>query len=178
MKLSVRELVIAALMSALFCILGPLSIPIGPIPLSLTGLVLYMSLYITGRKMTAIAYLIYLIIGMIGLPVFSGYAGGLGKVIGPTGGYLAGYIFTALISGTVIDKYYNNRIISIIGMYIGLIFLYAFGTLWYAIINEGNTVLEILKICIIPFIPADSIKIILSAFLGPILKERIKNAQN
>lgn len=174
MKLSTHELVLTALVSAVFCILGPLSIPIGPVPISLTGLALYMSLYIIGGKMSTIAYMIYLIIGIIGLPVFSGYAGGLGKIMGPTGGYLAGFIFTALLSGAVIDRFHNNKIISIMGMYAGLIVLYAFGTIWFAFLNEGNSVYEILKICVIPFIPADSIKIIISAFLGPMLKKRIK----
>lgn len=174
MKLSTYELALTALVSAVFCIMGPLSLPIGPVPISLTGLVLYLSLYIIGCKKTFIAYGIYMLMGAIGLPVFSGFAGGLGKIMGPTGGYIAGFFFTALLSGAVIDRYYSNKIISVLGMYAGLIVLYAFGTAWFALISDDNTVYEILKKCVIIFIPGDSIKILISAFMGPVLKKRIK----
>ncbi len=178
MKASVYDLVSTALVAALFCILGPLSIPIGPVPLSLTGLALYLSLYIAGCKKTLVAYIVYLLIGIIGLPVFSSFSGGLGKILGPTGGYLAGFVFTAFLSGIVIDRFYKNKLLCIAGMYAGLVVLYAFGTAWFAFINDSqaNTVYDILKLCVIPFIPGDSIKIIISAFLGPVLRDRIKKS--
>lgn len=172
MKLSTHELVITALFTAIFCILAPMSMPIGPVPISLTGLVLYLSLYVIGCKKTVIAYIIYLILGIIGLPVFSGFTGGLGKLIGPTGGYLAGFIFTALLSGIIIDKFYFNRLLSVLGMLIGLILLYAFGTAWFCFINNGKTVYEILMLCVVPFIPFDIIKILISAFLGPVIRNK------
>ncbi len=152
--------------------LGPLSVPIGPVPISLTGLVLFISLYVIGCKKTVMAYLLYLLIGAVGLPVFSGYAGGLGKLIGPTGGYLAGFIFTALLSGIIIDKFYNKKAISILGMLLGILVLYAFGTLWFVITNDGYAVKEILMLCVIPFIPFDIAKILIAAFLGPVVKNR------
>ena len=87
-KVSIYQMAAAALMTALMCALGPLSIPIGPVPISLTNFVIYIAIYLLGTKSGTISYCLYLLIGMVGLPVFSGYSGGLSKLAGPTGGYL------------------------------------------------------------------------------------------
>ena len=81
----------SALMTAIICILGPLSLPIGPVPVSLTNLAIYLTMYILDWKAGTIAYCLYMLIGLIGLPVFSGFAGGPGKLFGPTGGYIPTY---------------------------------------------------------------------------------------
>lgn len=80
---------------------SPLSIPIpiSPVPITLTNLVLFISLYILSWKEALISYILYLLLGICGLPVFSGFSGGIGKLAGPTGGYLAGFIFLILIAG-------------------------------------------------------------------------------
>ena len=82
-----------AIMAALMCILGPMSIPIGLVPISFTNLVIYITVYLLGRKKGVISYVIYLLLGVFGLPVFSGYSSGLAKLGGSTGGYLIGFIF-------------------------------------------------------------------------------------
>ena len=79
-----------AIMTAVMCILGPLSIPIGPVPITLTNLAIYLAMYILGTKRGSAAVCLYLLIGLAGLPVFSGFTGGPGKLLGPTGGYLIG----------------------------------------------------------------------------------------
>ena len=88
---------VTALMTAVTCILAPLSIPIGPVPISLTNLAIYISLYLLGWKRGTISYLIYLLIGLVGIPVFSGFTGGPAKLAGPTGGYIIGFIAMAII---------------------------------------------------------------------------------
>ena len=97
------EITITALMAAVTCILAPLSIPIGPVPISFTNLAIYLSLYLLGWKKGTISYLIYLLLGLVGLPVFSGFTGGPAKLAGPTGGYIIGFIAMAIIAGLVID---------------------------------------------------------------------------
>ena len=87
---------VTALMTAVTCILAPLSIPIGPVPISLTNLAIYISLYLLGWKRGTISYLIYLLIGLVGIPVFSGFTGGPAKLAGPTGGYIIGTVSGAL----------------------------------------------------------------------------------
>ena len=86
------EITMTALMAAVTCILAPLSIPIGPVPISFTNLAIYLSLYLLGWKKGTISYLIYLLLGLVGLPVFSGFTGGPAKLAGPTGGYIIGFI--------------------------------------------------------------------------------------
>ncbi|MDO5389171.1 MAG: biotin transporter BioY [Clostridia bacterium] len=174
MKLTTKEMVITALFAAIFCIMGPISIPIGPIPVSLTNFVIYISCYMLSTKNAVLSYIIYMLLGAVGLPVFSGFAGGIGKLAGPTGGYIVGFIFTAVISGIVINKFYNNKLISALGMLLGLIVVYAFGTAWFAFLNGDKTIYEILKLCVIPFIAVDIIKIAIAAIIGPIFKSKLK----
>ena len=102
-KLTIYQITFMALMAAVTCILGPLSVPIGQVPISLTNLVIYFTVYVLGAWAGTGSYCIYLILGAVGLPIFSGFAGGLGKLLGPTGGYLVGFIFMALIGGLVIE---------------------------------------------------------------------------
>ena len=93
--MKIQDLTLIALMAALTCILGPMSItlPFTPVPISFTNLVIYFSIMVIGMKRGTISYLVYLLIGAVGLPVFSGFSGGLAKLAGPTGGYLVGFIF-------------------------------------------------------------------------------------
>ena len=93
------DITMTALMAAVTCILAPLSIPIGPVPISFTNLAIYLSLYLLGWKKGTVSYLIYLLMGFVGLPVFSGFTGGPAKLAGPTGGYIIGFIVMAVIAG-------------------------------------------------------------------------------
>ena len=79
---STKQLAMIALMTALTCVLAPLSIPIGPVPISFTNFVIYLALYLLGWKKGTVSYLVYLLIGIVGLPVFSGFVGGIGKIRG------------------------------------------------------------------------------------------------
>ena len=101
MNTKTKELTLIGLMAALTCIAGPLSLPLpfSPVPISLTNLAIYFSVYILGMKRGTISYLVYLLLGLVGLPVFSAFTSGPAKLFGPTGGYLIGFIFIALISG-------------------------------------------------------------------------------
>ena len=117
------EITMTALMAAVTCILAPLSIPIGPVPISVTNLAIYLSLYLLGWKRGTISYLIYLLLGLVGLPVFSGFTGGPAKLAGPTGGYIIGFIVMAIIAGLVIDNCHKPWI-QLIGMIVGTIVCY------------------------------------------------------
>ena len=81
--LSIHQMAMIALMTALTCILGPLSIPIGAVPISFTNFVIFLTVYLLGAKLGAISYCIYLLLGLAGLPVFSAYSGGFAKLAGP-----------------------------------------------------------------------------------------------
>ena len=163
-----------AVMTAVTCVLAPMSIPIGPVPISFTNLAIYLSLYLLGWKMGTVSYLMYLLIGAIGVPVFSGFSGGLGKLLGPTGGYIIGFIPMAIISGLVIEKY-NNRIFQFVAMVLGTAVCYALGTAWFCVIMDVG-IAAALGMCVIPFIPGDIAKIILARMVGPVLRNRLRKA--
>lgn len=166
----------AGLMTALLCILGPmtLAIPVSPVPISLQNLVIYLSVYILGCKLGSISYLIYLLLGLVGLPVLSGFTGGVGKLFGPTGGYLIGFIFMAVICGWFFEKF-HSRTLDFAGMALGTIAAYLFGTVWLAW-QAGMGFEAALAAGVLPFIPGDLVKIILICMIGPVIRSRLKKA--
>ena len=124
------------------------------------------SIYVLGFKDATISYIVYLLLGLVGLPVFSGFTGGLGKLAGPTGGYLIGFIFLALISGLFVDKFPKNRILAVVGMIIGMAVCYIFGTVWLAKLLSLSFK-EGLMMGVIPYLAGDVAKIIIAAIVGP-----------
>ena len=164
-----------ALMTAVTCILGPLAIPIGPVPVSLTPLAVFLSVYILGTKRGTIAYLLYLLIGAVGVPVFSGFTGGLGKLAGPTGGYLVGFILMALIGGWFIFRFYDKFAVQFLGMLLGLVVCYAFGTVWLSY-SAGMPFGAALAAGVYPFIPFDLVKIAIAIFLGRTVRRRLEHS--
>lgn len=170
-----KDMTFTALMTALLCVLGPLSVPIGPIPISLQSLVVYIIIYVIGMKRGTLAVLLYLLIGLIGLPVFSGFSGGPQKLFGPTGGYLIGFIFVALIAGAIVDRHSENRIFCFLGLVLSTAFLYALGTAWLAY-SAGMTFQAALAAGVLPFIGIDIGKMIVTVLIGPILRNRLSRA--
>lgn len=171
----VYPLAMTAVMAAVICVLGPMSIPIGPVPISFTNLAIYLSLYLLGWRRGTLSYLIYVLIGMVGIPVFSGYAGGFGKLFGPTGGYIIGFVPMALVAGWVIDRY-ENRAIQMAGMAAGTILCYAFGTAWFCF-QAGYTLWAALGMCVFPFIPGDLGKMAAALYVGPMIRARLIKAK-
>ena len=96
-------LAMTAVMAAVLSVVSPFSISIGPIPLSLCTLIIYMNAYILGWKRGTVATLVYVLLGAVGMPVFNGFSAGLGVVAGPTGGYIVGYVPLALICGLAVS---------------------------------------------------------------------------
>ena len=168
-KSQIYQFACCALRAALMCIFGPMSVPIGPVPVSLTNLVIYFTVYLIGMKGATISYLIYMLLGIVGLPVFSGYQGGLAKVAGPTGGYLVGFILMALICGFVMEKSNVNIPITVVGMIVGTLVAYAFGTVWFVQLMDV-TYSYALTVCVFPFIPVDLAKIGIATVLGKVVR--------
>ena len=173
---STLNMVMIALFTAILCVLGPMSIPIGPVPLSLATFVIYFSLFFLGWKNGMLSCLIYLFIGFIGVPVFTGFSSGIGKLAGPTGGYLIGYIFLALVAGIFIEKFEKSVVLCFAGMILGTAVLYTFGTAWFCI-STGNSIAAALSICVFPFIIGDCIKMAVAAFVAPTAIKQLKKRQ-
>ena len=152
---STKRMVWVALFTAITCILAPLSIPIpiSPVPITLTNLVLFISLYILSWKEALISYILYLLLGICGLPVFSGFSGGIGKLAGPTGGYLAGFIFLILIAGFFMQIFPKKKTLTILGMVLGMA--------------------ATLSVGVLPYLLGDAVKIAAASIIGPILQNRL-----
>lgn len=174
-KISASTIAVVALMTAVTCILGPLSIPIGPVPIALTNLALYFSVILLGWKKGTLSCLIYLLIGLVGIPVFSGFSAGPAKLFGPTGGYLIGYIFLVLISGWFIEKFPGKRIMYLCGMILGTAVCYALGTAWLAYEAE-MTAQAALMAGVVPFIPGDLAKIVIALIIAPMIRNPLVKA--
>ncbi len=173
--LTTKDMTYCALLAAVICVLSPFTIAIGPVPLSLATFSVYLTATITGAKRSFISTLIYLLLGLAGLPVFSGGAGGLSKFAGPTGGYLIGYLFIAIIGGLFADK--TNKIyLIIIGMIIGTAVLYAFGTAWFVKVTESDLSYA-LSVCVLPFLLPDLVKILVATFAGSMIKSALKKSE-
>jgi biotin transport system substrate-specific component len=176
-KISVYQIALIGIMSAVMCILGPLSIPIpfSPVPISFTNLVIYFTVFLLGWKRGTISYFIYMLIGLVGLPVFSGFSGGPGKLFGPTGGYLIGFIFMAVIGGFFIEKFNGKVSMYIIGLILATCVAYLLGTAWLAY-QAHFTFIQALMAGVIPYLIGDGIKIALAVTIGPMLKKRLIKA--
>ena len=170
---SVRKMAIIALMTAVLCILAPISIPvfISPVPVSLGVLAVYLTAYVLSRVDALISVIIFILLGTFGLPVFSGYSGGLSKLVGPTGGYIIGFLFTVYISSLFIHMK-KGIIFDVIGMITGLALCYILGTIWFSY-QQGKGFIASLLLCVVPFLIGDAIKIIVAVILGTQLNKRL-----
>lgn len=171
-KMTTYQLAVAALFTALMCIFGPISLPIGPVPISLTNLVIYIAVFLVGMKLGTTSYVVYLLLGAVGLPVFSGYAGGLGKLAGPTGGYLIGFIPMAIIAGIAVEKWMSKKYMIVIFMVLGTLVAYALGTVWFVYMMKCE-IWYALTVCVFPFLIGDGIKIAVATVLGSLIRGRL-----
>ena len=167
-KIKTKQMVLIALMTAVTCVLGPLSIPLpfSPVPISLTNFAIFLAIFVLGMKNGTISFIIYLLLGAVGVPVFSSFRGGFQVLAGPTGGYLIGFIFLALIMGFALDHFDRKLVPTIIGMIIGMAVCYAFGTVWLAKLLSLSFK-EGLMMGVIPYLAGDVAKIIIAAIVGP-----------
>ena len=161
-----------ALFSALMCLCAWISLPFGESPITLQTFALFLTLELMGGKYGSLVCLIYLLLGSVGLPVFSGFRGGMGMLLGATGGYLWGFLACALLYWLITRVLGNRfRIPALLG---GLLLCYVLGTLWFygIYLREGNPIgigFVLLK-CVVPFILPDLTKLALALTLAKKLK--------
>lgn len=163
-------------MAAVFCILGPIALDIpfiSPVPISLGMLAVYLITSILGMKLGTLSVAVYILLGLAGLPVFTHFSGGAGKLFGPTGGYIIGYLFMALICGVFTDKWDNKLALSLLGMILGTAVCYLFGTAWLAF-SMSMTFPAALAAGVLPYIPFDLVKLVLALALGSQVRRRLK----
>ena len=170
-----RDLAIMAFFAALTAICSQIQIPLPYIPINLALFSVHLCGILLGSKRAVLSQSVYLLLGLIGLPVFAGFKGGPGVLFGKTGGYIIGYLLCALIDGLIAGKD-ENLPRMMIQMLAGTFFCYLFGTIWFMFLTRMSLALS-LSYCVIPFIPGDIVKIVLAALLGRRLAQPLRHYQ-
>lgn len=174
-----RQITHIGLVAAVLCILGPLSIPLpfSPVPISLTQFGVYIAVYALGRRNGTISVVLYMLMGALGLPVFSGFAGGFGKLVGPTGGYLLGFVVLAFVLATFVDKDVHSVKNAAVGMLIGNAAVYLLGTGWLAVVT-GMDFMAALVVGVVPYLVFDAVKAVLAVVVGPRIRDAVVRVSN
>lgn len=163
LRSSVNDIVMTALFTALIAICSQITVPSPTVPFTLQTLAVFIAGGVLGHKKGTLSIVIYIILGIIGIPVFAKFGSGLSVITGMTGGYLIGFIFTAFITGVMCEKLGRKLWILIISMSLGLIVCYLFGTAWFIIIYSQKTesigLWTALSMCVFPFLIFDAVKI-------------------
>lgn len=175
-KKKLKEMASVSLMTAVECIFAPFTVPIGAIPLSLSTFAVYLSAVLIGKK-SFFSVIVYILIGAVGMPVFSGGVGGVDRLFGPTGGFIFGYIPCAVIAGFFAEKFKESRAIRFCGLLLGTALMYVLGSAQLCFVmgaDGAKTALSLLAVNVFPFIPIDIAKMILALTLGDTLNKRLK----
>ena len=171
---SIRVMTRIALMSALLCICAWVTIP-GAVPFTLQTLGVFLALGLLGPRDGALAILVYLLLGAVGLPVFSGFKGGVGVLLGATGGYLVGFLVSAVPYGLVTRLPGNRLLVTGVGFLAVLLVSYVFGTAWFLLVYTRTagpvTLGAVLGWCVWPFLLPDAAKLALALLLTDRLRK-------
>lgn len=176
-KFKTLELVYMGLFVALMAICSWIAIPT-TIPFTLQTFGVFVAIGLLGTKRGTLSVITYVLLGAIGLPVFSNFTGGLGILLGSTGGYIIGFIASAILCGLIMDKFGRGTVTMTIAMLIGLVVCYIFGTIWFMIVYTNSTgeigLMTTLSWCVFPYIIPDCIKIALAILLTKRLGKFVK----
>ncbi len=168
------KITLCGLMTALMAICSQIAIPLPLIPINLALIAVYLSGLLLGSRWGTVALLVYLLLGGVGAPVFAGFSGGLGRLVGPTGGYLVGYVAAAFLTGWLRERWGWGFGRLCLAMTMGLTVCYGFGTLWFVALT-GKTLAAALGACVLPFLPGDAVKILVVGWLVNKLPSRMRS---
>ncbi len=173
-----RWMVLASLMAALTAVGAYIHIPIGPVPIVLSTLFVLLSGLLLGSRWGMASMVLYLFVGAIGMPVFSGGRGGLAHFFGPTGGYLLGYVLASWVTGFIAERSRSIFILEIFSVIMGELAIYSLGLPWLKMVTH-MTWSKTLMVGMIPFLVGDAVKaavaLILARAVRPILKRQIQS---
>lgn len=176
-RLSTRDIVYIGTFAAVMAACSWIMIP-GPVPFTLQTMGVFVTIGLLGGKRGTLTVLIYILLGAVGVPVFGGFSGGIGILLGSTGGYIVGFLASALLMWAM-EKLLGSRLwVLALSMVLGLMVCYFVGTLWFMAVYTRTTgpvgLAAVLGWCVIPFILPDLVKIVLSLFLTNRLRRFVK----
>lgn len=180
----IRAAVLCGLFAAFTAVFSQISLPIGPVPISCSLIAVYLAGLFLPVKTAALSQLVYLLLGIIGVPVFAGFQSGAARLAGPTGGYLLVYPVMALILSlamVIYDKKLARKPLAaraayiVSAMLVSLIVCYAAGTAWFTVFSSSSFQ-KALSLTVVPFIAGDIAKIVLCTVVTISARERLKKA--
>ncbi len=161
---SPRRMALSSLFAALMALCAWISVPVSDIAFTLQTLGVFLALGLLGGKWGTVSILTYLLLGAVGLPVFSAFRGGPGILLGATGGYLLGFLLAGL-GYWAVTALFGPRA-SLFGMLLGQLLCYGFGTGWYFLLYaRGSSLTAVLTLCVVPYLLPDALKIALAHHL-------------
>ena len=167
-KTKTYDLVYISIFVVLIAICSWISIPL-TVPVTLQTFGVFMAVGLLGGKRGTLAVLVYILMGTLGIPVFSGFTGGIGIIAGTTGGYIVGFLFSALLMWGMEKAFGRSTAVLALSMVLGLVLCYAVGTLWFMAVYGASSgaigILTVLGWCVFPFIIPDVAKIVLALIL-------------
>ena len=173
MNLKTQNIVICGLFAAITAVLAQISIPLPftTVPLTMQIFAVALAGLLLGSKRGFVAILIYVLLGAIGLPVFAQMSGGLGVLLGPTGGFLLGCPFMAFVIGYISERT-SSKLYILLSMVLGLGVVYTTGTIMYSVVTN-STIKDSIMYCVVPFVVVDLIKLFLATSVGVLVSKRI-----
>ena len=176
----IQSMAYIALFAVVMAVCSWISIPILQVPYTLQTFAVFLAVGVLGGRRGTLAVLVYILLGAVGVPVFAGFTGGLGYLLGNTGGYIIGFLFSALLMWLVEALFGRKLWVLAVSMVLGLLVCYAFGTAWFMVVyarNAGAVGLgTALGWCVIPYIIPDLVKIALALVLTNRLRALLKLA--
>lgn len=176
-KNEVKTIVLIPLFSSFISVCSFITVP-SAIPFTLQTFGVFATLALLGGKLGTLSIVLYIFTGIIGLPVFSGFSGGIGHLFGPSGGYIIGFVLTSLFYWLITHLCGDKIFIKALALIGGALLCYLFGSLWYTFIYFKDLslsgFLSSISICILPFIIPDSVKLALSLIIERRLRKLIK----
>ncbi len=165
-RLITRDMVLIALFVALITVCSWITIPL-VVPITLQTLAIFIAVGFLGPIKGLITIALYLALGMIGVPVFSSFNAGLAAIMGPTGGFLIGFIIVPFVFMLFNLTHLPRNLINILSMLVALILIYLFGSIWFYFVYSARniTFTYVLSICVVPFIAPDILKIIIATLV-------------
>ena len=176
-RLTAKDLSYIAMGVALIAVCSWISIPL-PVPITLQTFAICLITAVLGLRLGLWAVVVYILLGAAGLPVFSGFRSGIGTLLGTTGGYIIGFVFTALAVGLGVKRFGRKPPLLALFMAIGILLCYAFGTAWFVLVYTRTSraigVLTALSWCVFPYLLPDAVKILLAVSLTGRLHSLLK----
>ncbi|MEG0780120.1 MAG: biotin transporter BioY [Oscillospiraceae bacterium] len=175
-RVGTRDMAYIALFAVLMTVCAWISIPL-PVPFTLQTFAVFAALGLLGGKRGTLAVLVYILLGAVGLPVFAGFRGGIGALFGATGGYILGFLGSALLYWLLTARLGDRLPVMALSMLGGLLLCYAFGTAWFVQVYTGEAgkmgYIGALGVCVVPFILPDLLKLGLALLLTRRLSGRV-----